>query len=72
MGPLLGVLIISIKEGIKNIKNLNTAYVLEQFALALALGLSWMSGYVLFATSSMAIIVVICMFILSDIDFEKS
>lgn len=72
VGPLLGVLIISIKEGIKNIKNLNTAYVLEQFALVLALGLSWMSGYVLFATSSMAIIVVICMFILSDIDFEKS
>ena len=50
-----------------------------QLALGLALVLSWMSGYVLFATSSMAVIVAISTFLLKDIDekcnvidFEKA
>ena len=36
-------------------------------ALMLAIGLSWMSGYVLFATSSMTIIVVIATLLLVEI-----
>ncbi len=60
VSPLIAVLIYSIYVGIENIKKINTEFVMYQVALALALALSWMSGYVLFATSSMIVIVVIC------------
>jgi hypothetical protein len=36
-------------------------------ALILAIGLSWLSGYVLFATSSMTVIVVVATLLLVEI-----
>lgn len=77
--PILAILIYSVYKGFKNIKKVNVSYIMCQSALALALILSWMSGYVLFATSSMAVIVVISTILLKDvdekcnvIDFEKA
>ena len=65
--PLISVLIIATKNIICNIINLIKFYniakardmkkqIMYQFALALVLILSWLSGYVLFATSSMIVI----------------
>lgn len=77
--PILAILIYSIYIGIKNFKKINVSYIMCQLALGLALVLSWMSGYVLFATSSMAVIVAISTILLKDIDekcnvidFEKA
>ena len=64
--PLIAILIYSIYVGVKNIRKINTEFVMYQVALALALALSWMSGYVLFATSSMIVIVVICTLLLNE------
>lgn len=66
VSPLIAILIYSIYVGIENIKKINTEFVMYQVALALALALSWMSGYVLFATSSMIVIVVICTVLLHE------
>lgn len=66
VSPLITILIYSIYVGIKSINKINTEFVMYQVALALALALSWMSGYVLFATSSMIVIVVICIVLLHE------
>lgn len=64
--PLFVILIYSVYIAIKNRKKLNTSYVMYQMGLSLALVLSWMSGYVLFATSSMIVIVVLCVQLLNE------
>ncbi len=77
--PLITILGYSLFVGIKNIKKTNVMYLMMQAGLTLALGLSWMSGYVLFATSSMMVIVILSTMLLkkaleinnSNIDFDK-
>ena len=77
--PLLIILGYSLYVGIKNIKKTNVMYLMMQAGLTLALVLSWMSGYVLFATSSMMVIVILSTMLLkkaleinnSNIDFDK-
>ena len=65
--PILAVLVYAIIFGIKRRKDITLNYVMNVAALMLAIGLSWMSGYVLFATSSMTIIVVIATLLLVEI-----
>jgi predicted membrane protein len=65
--PILAVLIYAIVFGIKKRKDITLSYVMNVAALILAIGLSWLSGYVLFATSSMTVIVVIATLLLVEI-----
>ena len=65
--PVLAVLIYAIVFGIKKRKDITLNYVMNVAALILAIGLSWLSGYVLFATSSMTVIVVIATLLLVEI-----
>lgn len=58
MGPFIATFIFSVYVAIKN-KKFNLEYVILQCALGLSFVLSWMSGYVFFATSCMIVIVVI-------------
>lgn len=58
MGPFIATFIFSVYVAIKN-KKYNLEYVILQCALGLSFVLSWMSGYVFFATSCMIVIVVI-------------
>ena len=66
-GPLLAVLGYAIVFGIKRRKDISLNYVMNVCALILAIGLSWLSGYVLFATSSMTVIVVVATLLLVEI-----
>lgn len=66
VGPLIAILIYSIYIAFKKIKKTNVNFLMYQFGLALALVLSWMSGYVLFATSSMIVIVTLCTLLLYE------
>jgi predicted membrane protein len=65
--PILAVLVYAIIFGIKRRKEITLSYVMNVAALMLAIGLSWLSGYVLFATSSMTVIVVIATLLLVEI-----
>ena len=65
--PILAVLVYAIIFGIKRRKDITLNYVMNVGALILAIGLSWLSGYVLFATSSMTVIVVIATLLLVEI-----
>ena len=65
--PILAVLIYAIVFGIKKRKDITLSYVMNVAALILAIGLSWLSGYVLFATSSMTVIVVVATLLLVEI-----
>ena len=58
MGPFIATFIFSVYVAIRN-KKFNLEYVILQCALGLSFVLSWMSGYVFFATSCMIVIVVI-------------
>ncbi len=66
-GPLLAVLVYAIIFGIKRRKEISLNYVMNVCALILAISLSWLSGYVLFATSSMTVIVVVATLLLKEI-----
>lgn len=64
--PIIILLIYSIIVAIKNRKKLYAEFIMNEVSLTLALVLSWMSGYVLFATSSMIVIVTICTILLFE------
>lgn len=63
VGPFVGLLIYSAIFALKNKAVLDAEYIMLQSALVIALVLSWFSGYVLFAMSSMIIIAVVTTFI---------
>ncbi len=64
--PFIAILIYSVIQGIRNIKKLDTKYIMLQSALGLSLVLSWASGYVYFATSSMVVIVTISVLLINE------
>ncbi len=64
--PFIAILLISIIEGIKNIKKISSNYIMYQCGAGLVLVLSWLSGYVFFATSNMVIISGIYMLLLNE------
>lgn len=64
VGPFIALLIYSFIRAIKNIKVLNQEYIMYWCAIALSLVLSYLSGYVFFATSSMLLIVAISMMLM--------
>ena len=64
--PFISILIYSVVKGIQNVNKLNTKYIMLQSALGLSLVLSWASGYVYFATSSMVVIVTISVLLLNE------
>lgn len=64
--PFILILIYSIVKGIRNIKKLDTKYIMLQSALGLSLVLSWAAGYVYFATSSMVVIVTISVLLINE------
>jgi len=61
------ILLYGFIKAIKDVKNLNQDYIMYGCALALSLVLSYLSGYVFFASSSMLVIVAIAMLILSKV-----
>ena len=71
IGPFLGILVYSIIAAIKNRKLLDTEYVMLQLGLALSLILSWLAGYVFFASSSIVIIVTIGILLLRKSQKEE-
>lgn len=67
VGPFIFILLYGFIKAIKDVKNLNQDYIMYGCALALSLVLSYLSGYVFFASSSMLVIVAIAMLILSKV-----
>lgn len=65
IGPFLAILIYSIIEVIKNKKILDAEYMMYQLGIMLSFILSWLSGYVFFASSSMVIITTLGILLLS-------
>ena len=57
IGPFLAILIFALIEAIRNIRKIDVEYVMLTLGLAMSLVLSFLSGYVFFATSSMIVIV---------------
>ena len=57
IGPFLVILIFALIEAIRNIRKIDVEYVMLTLGLAMSLVLSFLSGYVFFATSSMIVIV---------------
>ena len=71
-GALLALLIYAFIFAIKNIKRLNQRYVMMWCALALTYLLSWMSGYIFFATSNMCVIVSLAVILINEIKKIKN
>ena len=69
--PFIGILVYSAKQCIKDKNKISSNVIMYQCGLGLALVLSWMSGYVFFATSSMLIIVITSVLLISEV-LEKS
>ena len=71
-GPILAILIFSIIDVIKRLKKkLDTSYLMAISALGLLIILSFLSGYIFFNSSLIAIISVVCIMILYNINKEK-
>lgn len=66
VGPFIFILGYAIIKGIKNIKKINQDYVMYVCAAGLSLVLSYLSGYVFFASSSMLVIVAINILLLYE------
>ena len=70
--PFLAILIYAIIDVIKRIKKkLDTSYLMAISALGLLIILSYLSGYIFFNSSLIAIISVVCIIILDNINKEK-
>jgi len=71
-GPFLAILIFGVIDVIKRIKKkLDTSYLMAISALGLLIILSYLSGYIFFNSSLIAIISVVCILILDSINKEK-
>lgn len=71
-GPVLAILIFGIIDVIKRLKKkLDTSYLMAISALGLLIILSFLSGYIFFNSSLIAIISVVCIMILDNINKEK-
>ena len=71
-GPILAILIFGIIDVIKRLKKkLDTSYLMAISALGLLIILSFLSGYIFFNSSLIAIISVVCIMILDNINKEK-
>ena len=71
-GPFLAILIYAIIDVIKRLKKkLDTSYLMAISALGLLIILSYLSGYIFFNSSLIAIISVVCILILDSINKEK-
>lgn len=64
VGPFVALLVYSFIKAIKDRKMLEQEYIMYWCAIALSLVLSYLSGYVFFATSSMLLIVAISMLLM--------
>lgn len=71
-GPFLAILIYAIIDVIKRLSTkLDTSYLMTISALGLLIILSYLSGYIFFNSSLIAIISVVCILILENIDKVK-
>ena len=71
-GPFLAILIYAVIDVIKRLKEkLDTSYLMAISALGLLIILSYLSGYIFFNSSLIAIISVVCTLILDSINKEK-
>ena len=71
-GPFLAILIYSLIDVIRRLKKkLDTSYLMAISALGLLIILSYLSGYIFFNSSLIAIISVVCTLILDSINKEK-
>ena len=71
-GPFLAILIFGVIDVIKRLKKkLDTSYLMAISALGLLIILSYLSGYIFFNSSLIAIISVVCIIILDSINKEK-
>ena len=71
-GPFLAILIYAVIDVIKRLKKkLDTSYLIAISALGLLIILSYLSGYIFFNSSLIAIISVVCTLILDSINKEK-
>lgn len=66
VGPFIFILCYSIIKGLKNIKMLGQDYIMYLCAIGLSLVLSYLSGYVFFASSSMLVIVAISLLLINQ------
>lgn len=66
VGPFIFILGYCFIKSIKDIKNLNQSYIMYGCALALSIVLSYLSGYVFFASSSMLVIVALSILLLHE------
>lgn len=71
-GPFLAILIYAVIDVIKRLKKkLDTSYLMAISALGLLIILSYLSGYIFFNSSLIAIISVVCTLVLDSINKEK-
>ena len=71
-GPFLAILIYAVIDVIKRLKKkLDTSYLMAISALGLLIILSYLSGYIFFNSSLIAIISVVCTLILDSINKER-
>lgn len=69
--PFMGILVYGIYKGIKNIKKIDTEYIMYLSGCGFAFVLSCLSGYTFFNSSSMMIIVVLNTLLLNKVDMFK-
>ncbi len=68
VGPFIFILCYAIIKALKNIKKVRQEYIMYICAIGLSLVLSYLSGYVFFASSSMLVIVAITILLLNKVD----
>jgi hypothetical protein len=70
--PFIVIFIYGTYQGLRNIKKIDTEYVMYLAGLFCSFALSFLSGYTFFNSSSMMIIIVICVLLISKIHGLKN
>ena len=70
-GPFLALFLYFIYFGIKNIRQIDSEYIILVFGLLLSFVLSFLSGYTFFYASASLLIIVICILVLNKINMLK-
>ena len=70
-GPFLALFLYFLYFGIKNIKKIDSEYIMLFFGLLLSFGLSFLSGYTFFYASASLLIIVICIMLINKINLIK-
>lgn len=69
--PFLTILLYAIYNGLKNIKKLDSEYIMYTAGLFCSFALAFLSGYTFFNTSSMIIIIVTCVLLINKVNNIK-